>query len=377
MTSHGEFGAAANAHRMGAIGLLILLGLLGALLVGGSGFPASAAAAECTTCEEEPPIEEEVFETLTVKVEGAGSVSDGTETVCSSGGSTQTCEVEYAFGEEVTLSAAPSAGMTFLGWEGSGCSGTGACSVTMTSAKSVTARFADKTPPATPTITSPGFGEVFNWTAEEAVSVSFTDSDPTIVGFGCSVDFYSWNPCSSPWSTGKLAAGTHTVYVSAKDAAGNVSSTARSFKVVITPPEGGSGGEEPPKEEGGGTPGGGTPSGGSTSPIPTIAPPPAQINAQAVVKARASGKWTILRKLALKGLPSGAAVAATCKGKGCPFKRKKITVRNGVADLTALFAKRQLGAGALIELKVTAPGMTGQTIDVKTRAGKAPKVTTS
>lgn len=372
MTSHGDLGA--TARRIGLIGLLALLGLLAASLLGGSGFPASAAAAECTTCEEEPPIEEEVFETLTVKVEGAGSVSDGTETVCSSGGSTNTCEAEYEFGEEVTLSAAPSAGMTFLGWEGSGCSGTGACSVTMTSAKSVTARFADKTPPATPTITSPGFGEVFNWTAEESVSVSFTDSDPTIVGFGCSVDFYSWNPCSSPWSTGKLAAGTHTVYVSAKDAAGNVSSTARSFEVVITPPAEEGGGGEPPKEEGGG---GGAPSGGSTSPIPTIAPPPAQINAQAVVKARASGKWTMLRKLTLKGLPPGAAVAATCKGKGCPFKREKITARNGVADLTTLFAKRQLAAGALIELKVTAPGMTGQTIDIKTRAGKAPKVTTS
>lgn len=269
--------------------------------------------------------------------------------------------------------------MTFLGWEGSSCSGTGTCSVTMTSAKSVTARFADKTPPATPTITSPGFGEVFNWTAEEAVSVKFIGEPSS--SFLCSVDVsFGGSFCSSPWSTGKLSAGTHTVYVWAKDSAGNVSSPAsRSFEVVITPAaEEGGGSEEPPKEEGGGGSGGGSgaPSGGSTSsPAPTITPPPAQINAQAVVKARASGKWTILRKLALKGLPSGTTVAATCKGKGCPFKRKQITVRNGVADLTALFAKRQLGAGTLIELKATAPGMTGETIDVKTRAGKAPKIT--
>lgn len=374
MTWHEDLGA---PRRTGLIGLLVLTGLFAAPLLGGSAFPPSAGAAECITCEEEeePPIEEEVFETLIVKVEGAGSVSDGTETVCSSSGATQTCEAEYEFGEKVTLSASPASGMTFLGWEGSGCSGAGTCSVTMTSAKSVTARFADKTPPAPPAITSPTSGQVFEWTAEEAVSVSFTDTDPTIVGFGCSVDFYSWNPCSSPWSTGKLAAGTHTVYVSAKDAAGNVSSTARSFKVVITPPEGGSGGEEPPKEEGGSGSGG---SGGTPSPIPAIAPPPpAQINAQAVVKTHTSGKSTLFRKLTLKGLPPGAAVAATCKGKGCPFKRKTITVRNGVADLTTLFAKRRLGAGALIELKVTAPGVTGQTIDVKTRAGKAPKVTTS
>ncbi|MGN6816076.1 MAG: hypothetical protein ACTHK3_08325, partial [Solirubrobacterales bacterium] len=71
------------------------------------------------------------------------------------------------------------------------------------------------------------------------------------------------------------------------------------------------------------------------------------------------------------------SVTATCKGKGCPFKRKQFKVVSGVANLSALFAKHQLGAGVLIELKVTAPGMTGETIDVKTRAGKAPKVTTS
>lgn len=360
-------------RRIGSIGLVGLLGLLGALLYGGLS-PQPAAAEKCITCEIEEPGEEVEAQILTIEITGQGSVGNGTKTYCENTGfSLKTCEVELAEGKKVTLTAAPLGEYVFQGWSGA-CSGGGSCEVTMSEAKSVKATFTNP-PPANPTISSPTNGQVFEWTAEEAVSVSFTDSDPTIVGFGCSVDFYFWNPCSSPWSTGKLAAGTHTVYVSAKDAAGNVSSTARSFEVVITPPEGGSGGEEPPKEEGGSGSGG---SGGTPSPIPTIAPPPpAQINAQAVVKTHTSGKSTLFRKLTLKGLPPGAAVAAACKGKGCPFKRKKITVRNGVADLTTLFAKRRLGAGALIELKVTAPGMTGQTIDVKTRAGKAPKVTTS
>lgn len=149
MTSHGDLGAL-SARRIGLIGLLLLLGLFGVLVVSGSAFPGFAAAAECTTCGEgeEPPIEGEIFETVTVEVEGPGSVSDGTETICSNGSfSPHTCEVEYELGEKVTLSATPVAGFTFLGWEGSGCAGTGTCSVTMSGPKSVAARFADKTPP--------------------------------------------------------------------------------------------------------------------------------------------------------------------------------------------------------------------------------------
>ncbi len=52
----------------------------------------------------------------------------------------QTCSASFASGSAVTLSATPSAGSTFAGWSGS-CSGTGACTVTMTGDASVTATF--------------------------------------------------------------------------------------------------------------------------------------------------------------------------------------------------------------------------------------------
>jgi hypothetical protein len=52
-----------------------------------------------------------------------------------------------------------------------------------------------------------------------------------------------------------------------------------------------------------------------------------------------------------------------------------LKVRNGVANLSALFADRELAPGVLIQLKVSAPGMIGQTITLKVRAGKPPKVT--
>ncbi|MGN6253586.1 MAG: InlB B-repeat-containing protein [Solirubrobacterales bacterium] len=373
-------------RRVGSAGFVGLLGLLGALLLGavlyGATSPQHAAAAKCITCEEVEPGEEPEAQVLTINVSGRGAVKKGTTVYCeNTAGGTKTCEKELIEGQTVTLTATPAAGLSCLGCWGA-CAGPGSCEVTMDEAKAVTATFADNTPPAPPTITSPTGGQVFEWTAEEAVSVSFSDSDPSVVAFGCSLDVYSWNPCSSPWSTGKLAAGNHTVYVSAKDAAGNVAFTSHTFKVVITPAEGaeegGPGGGEPPKEEGGsGSGGGGTPGTGiatSTSPPPGIAP---AIAAKAAVKSHLLGKATVLRRLALKGLPAGASVAATCKGKGCPFKRKQVKVVGGVADLSALFAKRQLGAGTLIELKATAPGMAGETFEVKIRAGKTPRVTTS
>lgn len=365
-------------RRVGSIGLVGLLGLFGALLYGGLS-PQPAAAEKCITCEIEEPGEEVEAQILTIEITGQGSVGNGTKTYCENTGfSPKTCEVELAEGKNVTLTAAPLGEYVFQSWSGA-CSGSGSCEVTMTEAKSVQATFHNP-PPALPTISSPTSGQVFEWTAEESISVSFTDSDPTVVGFRCRVDFGSETSCTSPWSTPKLKAGEHTVTVMARDGGGNLSGRSQAFKVVINPPageEGGSGGEETPKEEGGGGSGGtgGTPSGGTPSPIPTIAPPPAQINAKVVVRTHASGKATLFRKLTLKSLPAGATVAATCKGKGCPFKRRQVRVVNGAADLTAFFAKRQLGAGTLIELKVTAPGMTGQTIDVKTRAGKAPKIT--
>ena len=50
------------------------------------------------------------------------------------------CSEPYASGTVVTLMATPASNSTFAGWSGA-CSGTGACSVTMSAARSVTATF--------------------------------------------------------------------------------------------------------------------------------------------------------------------------------------------------------------------------------------------
>lgn len=82
--------------------------------------------------------------TLTVAKAGTGA---GTVTSSPAGvdcGSD--CSESYASGTSVSLTASASAGSTFAGWGGA-CSGTAACSVSMTAARSVTATFDSSTTP--------------------------------------------------------------------------------------------------------------------------------------------------------------------------------------------------------------------------------------
>ena len=56
------------------------------------------------------------------------------------------CKASYAVGTQVTLTATPATGSTFLSWSGGGCSGTGMCTVTMGKATTVKATFEGPVP---------------------------------------------------------------------------------------------------------------------------------------------------------------------------------------------------------------------------------------
>ena len=118
-----------------------------------------------------------------------------------------TCTANFDDGTGVVLAASPTAGSTFAGWTGSGCSGTGACNVTMDAAKNVTATFSllppstfaltvSKAGAGTGTVTSSpagincGAACVANFNAGVSVALTATASSGSVFsgwsGGGCS-----------------------------------------------------------------------------------------------------------------------------------------------------------------------------------------------
>lgn len=80
---------------------------------------------------------------LTVNVTGSGTVNSIPAGInCSSG----SCTNPFVAGSQVTLTATASADAVFIGWAGSGCSGTGTCVVSMTGPLAVSAAFAPASP---------------------------------------------------------------------------------------------------------------------------------------------------------------------------------------------------------------------------------------
>ena len=77
--------------------------------------------------------------TLQVRKSGTGA---GTVTSSPSGiNCGASCSSSFSRGTTVTLSATPASGSVFAGWSGSGCSGTGSCSVRLDASTTVTATF--------------------------------------------------------------------------------------------------------------------------------------------------------------------------------------------------------------------------------------------
>jgi uncharacterized repeat protein (TIGR02543 family) len=87
-------------------------------------------------------------EILAVAKNGSGTVTSSPAGIdCGA-----TCTKSFTKNTVVTLTPTASAGWTFTGWSGD-CSGTGACTVTMDQARSVTATFTLQPPPPTYTLT--------------------------------------------------------------------------------------------------------------------------------------------------------------------------------------------------------------------------------
>lgn len=107
---------------------------------------------------------------LSITVKGNGTVASGDLAInCSIA-----CGADYPIGTEVTLTATHGSGSIFSGWSGGGCSGTGACIVTMNADTEVTATFNAST---SITLTSPNGGE--NWRIGTTQTIRWTSTGIT------------------------------------------------------------------------------------------------------------------------------------------------------------------------------------------------------
>jgi M6 family metalloprotease-like protein len=143
----------------------------------------------------------EVIPDYVISVQGAGSGSGvitsspaGISCTVSAGAVSGACNTAYAAGTAVTLTAAAAPGHVFTGWSGA-CSGTAACAVSMTQARSVTAGFAQQF--TVTTASSPVAGGTTSgggtFTTGSAVTVLATPANGYV--------FVNWTENGAPVST--------------------------------------------------------------------------------------------------------------------------------------------------------------------------------
>ncbi|HWT91034.1 MAG TPA: hypothetical protein VN179_07945 [Solirubrobacterales bacterium] len=233
-------------RRHGSTLLLALVVTLGFALPCGGLAPNIAAAADWGEEQEwerhdeetreweeqtEPALEYTLLNTV---ISGAGTVQSNTTTYCQNDNPLyEDCESRVAVGTALSLSATPSPGWTFLGWEGA-CSGTGACELTMNTEQHIRAKFDDGIPPTPPTIVTPAKGEVVQQGESSGVLVTFNNSgDSTIESYLCRLDTSDYRLCFPPWTTRHLKPGPHTVRIKTRDSVHNTSTpVTRRFTVA-------------------------------------------------------------------------------------------------------------------------------------------------
>ena len=70
--------------------------------------------------------------------------------------------------------------------------------------------------------------------------------------------------------------------------------------------------------------------------------------------------YTIFTQMVIKRVPAGATIRLTCKGNGCPFKKKKLKQKKaGNRKVTKLFKRSRLGVKSTIIVRVTKPKFIG------------------
>jgi hypothetical protein len=177
---------------------------------------------------------------LSVSDSGNGTVTSSPAGInCGS-----TCSASYQSSTVVSLTETPASGYSFAGWSGGGCSGTGSCVVTMSSAQSVAASFGQITYMLSVTESGNGTGQVTSSSA--GINCSST-SNQCAAGFtdGARVTLTASAASGSSFSSwsGGGCSGTGSCVVTMSSAQNVTASFAQipSFMLAVIPAGTGSG----------------------------------------------------------------------------------------------------------------------------------------
>jgi hypothetical protein len=110
----------------------------------------------------------------------------------------------------------------------------------------------------------------------------------------------------------------------------------------------------------------------AAAPSTVLIPPLARVNAPVSSAFNVYARYTTVRTLVVRRVPAGGRVTVRCRGRGCPFGRRRVAVRRGSATLTALFHRRRLRPGAVIEIRITVPNAVGKFVRFRMRDRRLP-----
>lgn len=116
--------------------------------------------------------------------------------------------------------------------------------------------------------------------------------------------------------------------------------------------------------------------GDGTQDVPLLgtgtAPAAQRIASVVSARFRTTRRFTRVRSLQVRRVPSTATVTLRCSGRGCPFARRTLTARNGRANAPAAMRRAKLRPGAMLEVRVTAAGTIGQVVRYRVRSRRPP-----
>jgi hypothetical protein len=190
-------------------------------------------------------------------------------------------------------------------------------------------------------------------------------ADEPVAGFECSLGDAPFEPCTSPLAFRVEGSGTYVLRVRATDLAGNRGPVAVSAWTVVrgASPAATSRIENAPPPA----------AGGVLQAGPALLSPFPLVRLAGVVLPR-SVRITVLSVRA----PVGARVTLSCRGRTCPVRRSSRVIatkgRRTVQTLTFdRLRNRRLGAGTVLEVRITRAGRIGKYVRFTFAAGRAPK----